>query len=476
MNHSRIILAVFAAALVAGCESPQQQKQRWPWEEKQIPVTAPKEQVKLPPPASAPAVATRPVRPAASAPVRPATGPVAITARPTTQVSGGPVRAPLLLTDLPDVPTPPLPPPPPPVPTADPNAPAIPRVPRTRPAPPPTPAPTPPPPTEVVSALGLQVNNKYITVEDILRSAAGELAELPRGLSLQTFHEQADRILQQAVRGQIETAAVLPEAEARITEDETKKIDEEMDKTLRAMVAEVGGSRTQLEQIWIRRGTTLDQVLKEQRGRLLVTRYLQSKILPDISITRRMLYDYYQKHKADRYTQKKKVQMQILAVPVSVFLLREQPTPAERDAAKAEARKAIDPAERALRDGRDFTETVKNFGRDSRAAQGGVWPIMEAGSYREGKVEQAAFALRAGQASGVIEADSGFYVVKALKIEGGTVVSFEDAQEDIEKALSDEQYMKLREKYVLAKWPSVAASNRLGELAMEKAIERYWKK
>ena len=451
-----------------------------------MPVTPPKEQAQLPP-----VPATQKAGVAASNPAAPPRAFV----RATADQLPGPVR----VEDLADrhVPGPgevPLPPPPepnrPPVVRTppEPNRAPVVQTPLATPTPTPTPSPTPvatPPPSgdppparsEVVSTLGMQVNNKYITVEDILRSAAGELAELPKGLSETAFRGRANTILQRAIYLQVENASILPEAEGKITDEETKKVSDELDKTLRAMIAEAGGSRKKLEETWVARGTTLERVLDDQRKRLIVTRYLQSKIQPDIKITRRMLYDYYVKHKADKYTQNKKVQMQVLPIPFAAYLATGTPTREQFDRAKAAARERIEAADANLKAGRDFTEVFLAWSLDpNRGPAKGIWPLMEAGSFRETQVEQAAFSMAEGQASGIIETATGFYLVKVVKIEGGNVVSFEDAQEGIEDILTQQQYLQLRDKYVQSRAPTFNASTRLQEVAMEKAFERYWRK
>lgn len=459
IHLARVIPAVAAILWLGGCTWLQQQ---WPWREKQVPVTQPREQVRLPEaaPATQPAGATQSVaaaQPASSTqPTAVAmTGPVAVaTVPPTVPGTAQPVAprdpsGPTRLTDL---------------------APASPGAvepnwlsPLSR-------------PVEIVSTLGLQVNNKYITVEDILRSSAGELAELPSGLSERQFRERAVRILGETIRGQIEQAAILPEAEAKMTDEQTKQIDSEMDKTLRAMVAEAGGSRKKLEEIWVQRGTTLDQVLRDQRRKLILSRYWHVKIMENISITRKMLYDYYLRNKAAQFTQGKKVQMETLAVPFAAFVKRIPPSDAELAGAKAAARQAIETAEKAARLDPNLAEAVKAMALDGNAAAVRTWPLMAAGSFRETKVEEAAFALEEGNVSGIVETETAYYLVKVLKVEGGKVTSFEDAQEEIEKVLVDEQVRRFREKLIVAKAPTLDRSSRLEDVALEKAVGRYWKK
>jgi len=82
-------------------------------------------------------------------------------------------------------------------------------------------------------------------------------------------------------------------------------------------------------------------------------------------------------------------------------------------------REAIDAAAADIKDGKDFGEIAAAKSKDAKAAEQGVWPLMPAGSFGEAKVEKAAFAMKEGQVSGVIETDAGFYIVKAYKVQGG---------------------------------------------------------
>jgi hypothetical protein len=168
----------------------------------------------------------------------------------------------------------------------------------------------------------------------------------------------------------------------------------------------------------------------------------------------------------------------IVAAPLGAFLVGADPTDPQRQQARADARSLIDEADKALRGGQDFTEVVKKHSKGANAASGGIWPPMAEGSFKETKVEAAAFALREGQFSDIIETDTGFYIVKALKVTPGTVVSFEDAQEEIERLLSAEQHDKLQEQYLMSKaeGATISPSRNLEQLAADKAVDRYWRK
>ncbi len=327
----------------------------------------------------------------------------------------------------------------------------------------------------IIDSYGFQVNNTYITVEELLRSSANALAELPATLSEDAFKRQAMAIIQREVRNQIRIAMVYDEAQTRLSEGQKKYIDDEIEKTLRAMIEGGGGSRSRLERIQAERGTTLEHVLRDQRRRMMVDLYLHMKFHPLVHVNRSMLLDYYRRNLQSEFSKPMRVSMQIIAAPFSAF--GGQTAYANSQAARIDAREHIENAKARLDAGESFDEVAKQFSKGPQASNGGVWPIMEAGSFKEAKLEDVAFAMNAGQVSDIISTDSGFYIVKAREVDAGGVVSFEDAQAQVEESLTAEIYKKLDADFIAEKSRTtlINFSKDLEDLALRKAIERYRK-
>jgi len=324
---------------------------------------------------------------------------------------------------------------------------------------------------KVVATAMLQVNDQFITIDEVLVAAEPALRQLPKGISDQTFRKQAVGIITDQVRNMLTEAMVLSEAQKRLTDPQKKQIDLDVARELREMIAGAGGSRTRLEDTLRQRGTSLEAALAGRRRRLTVQMYLRDRFMPSIFVNRRMLWDYYRRHRS-QFTVANKVQMQIIAAPFKSPLPpgSSRPTDLELEAARVKARQRIDEAARALRSEK-FAEVAKRLSGGIKAKQGGVWPMMEAGSFRETKVEQEAFKLAEGQVSGIIETDSGYYIVKAKRVEAGKVIPFEQAQEKIEQIITEKQYRRLSEDYFkgLLKSATVVQSGRFVELAVERA-------
>lgn len=331
-------------------------------------------------------------------------------------------------------------------------------------------------PAEPVLITGsmMRVNDQFVSVDEILSALAPQLQALPPGLSELEFRRRAAEIIQRQIGAIAARSLVLAEAEQFLNDQQKQMLQKEVDDFERRLLAEAGGSRTRLRRQIARRGGTLEEVLQEQRRQLMIQVYLQSKFMPAIQVTRKMLWDYYRQHR-EEYETPKRVQVQIIALPVDAFLETADPDRDEREAARQAARKVAEQAEERLERGEDFSAVAKDISRGPRARFGGIWPLMAAGNLRQKEVEQRAFQLPEGQRSGIIETDEGFYIVRAAAVEPPEVVSFEQAQGEIRRLLRDRRYGRLVDDYFqrLMETATIEQSAQFGQLVLERAWEEY---
>lgn len=348
------------------------------------------------------------------------------------------------------------------------------------PARPDEPSPSAPRSKEVFSASALQVNNQYLSIDEIVRSQSDQLKSIPKGVTEEKFRLRAAEILADETRRQVSECLVLKEASLRVTDEVRKKIDADVEQTTRVMAAELGGgSKIRLEQVLIEQGTTLETVLNNYRRRITVSAYMHDKIQASVKVNRTLLWEYYSKHMGE-FTQPAKMQMQTIAVPFRHFLPEgvSNPTQAEKDSARKQARERIDQAARDLKAGKSFAEVAQTYSKDAKASDGGLWPLMPAGSFRDAKVEAAAFDLKEGKVSDVLEGESGWYIVKAAQVVPGKTGTFEEAQVDIEKKIREQQERDLTEQYFskLLENSTVVQYNKFLEMAVNRATERFYNK
>jgi len=333
------------------------------------------------------------------------------------------------------------------------------------------------PGSEVVAGSIVQVNDQFITAEDVLRAARLELRALPEGISERTFRARAGQILTQQLHRKVRDALLLVEARRRLTDPQKEQIEKEVEDTVDSMVARSGGSRRKLENRLRREGTSLEAATQEYRKALTIQSYLRGKFYPQVAVTRDELLEAYRKN-LDQFSSPKKVQMQVICALFDSFSsdLTTRPADVRRQVVRERARARIDKAGRALRAGDAFDEVAKRLSTGVKANEGGVWPLMARGNFRYRKVEEAAFALEEGQISDVIETDAGFFLVKAKQVVPAEVVSFEQAQGQLEEPLRRQQYEQLATEYMqrLLSEATIVESERFIALAVDCAVRRFY--
>ena len=83
------------------------------------------------------------------------------------------------------------------------------------------------------------------------------------------------------------------------------------------------------------------------------------------------------------------------------------------------------------------------------ADAGGLWPeMMRPKSFADDVLARAAGELTQGAVGKVEETDTCCYLIKAARIQPAQDVSFEDAQEEIEKLLGAREFSRLRGAYL----------------------------
>jgi len=333
----------------------------------------------------------------------------------------------------------------------------------------------------VVSPGAVQVNERFLTADELLDGMHEEFLKVSRDLSKDEFKNQAADIIAREIHYQVQQALVLDEARSRLKEHVIEYINADIEKEIRRMIAEAGGSREALDQRCLREGITLAAMERILKRDYLITTYLQQKFYPRIVVNRRTLWDYYRKH-MDEFTTGKKVRMQLIAAlfdkfePLKSFKGPGEPGELEQETAEKAAKKQIEKALKELEKGTDFAEAAKKYSNGPMSSKGGIWELMERGNKLEEKVEKKAFELGEGERSGIIREPNGYFIVRAYKVVEGKSTGFVKAQEEIAKKLRKQEYAILRDQYFREVYENttIEIDSNFVQKVVDRAVERYW--
>ena len=177
--------------------------------------------------------------------------------------------------------------------------------------------------------------------------------------------------------------------------------------------------------------TELYQVPESARVELVVLD--AQTIAAQVRLDAEAVRAYYEQNKARWSTgEQRRASHILLTAPADA-------KPAERDAARAKAEALV----AQLRSGADFAKLAREQSQDPGSkGQGGDLGFFT----RETMVKpfaDAAFALKDGETSGVVESEFGFHVIRVTGIKPGSVQPFETVRAAIEQEIRGQQAQKL---------------------------------
>jgi len=123
-------------------------------------------------------------------------------------------------------------------------------------------------------------------------------------------------------------------------------------------------------------------------------------------------------------------------------------TDVKSDAAKKEeARKKMEDIQKRVKKGEDFAILAKDFSQDASAAQGGDLGTIPRGRMPKA-LDDAAFSLKPGEVSIVLETELGFHLIKVHEKKLERVVPLKDVEEKIRQHLSNQKLKQMVDEYL----------------------------
>jgi peptidyl-prolyl cis-trans isomerase D len=171
-----------------------------------------------------------------------------------------------------------------------------------------------------------------------------------------------------------------------------------------------------------------DQYREPERIRVRYVEYDPKSFADKAAVTSEQIEEYYALHADLDYT---------IPETVSARHILKKVAPDADEATRKAARDAIDAAAKRIAAGEDFATVAREVSDDSSAASGG-----DLGSFGRGRMvpqfEEAAFALSAGQVSGVVESPFGYHLIQVYEKSEGRVKPLEEVRAEIIEKVANE--------------------------------------
>lgn len=287
---------------------------------------------------------------------------------------------------------------------------------------------------ELVDRIAAVVNSEIITLSEVEKRAAPELAVLDN-TSAKDKATERNRIIHQALDQLVADKLM----DWQLKEQHLEVTDQEVDAAAENLKATNRFDDKMLEQALREQGMTLsswkNDVVRKQLARLKLVR---SKIETKIKVSDDDVKSEYQKWA--------RLQADDAELHVRHILLRVEAdaTPEQVEQVRLRAQKVADEARQP---NVDFAELAKKRGEGASAADGG-----DLGYFKRGVMlpafERAAFALKVGEVSDPVRTDFGWHIIKLEDRRAVPAKSYEEMQATLREKLRAAQMEKASEAYI----------------------------
>ena len=157
---------------------------------------------------------------------------------------------------------------------------------------------------------------------------------------------------------------------------------------------------------------------------MAIQQFIDRQFAQKVTISGEETKSYYDSH-LDSFKQPEEVKASHILIKIDSQAKESQ---------KTEARKKLEEVQKKLNKGDDFAALAKEFSQGPSSAKGG-----DLGYFRRGQMvkpfEEAAFALRPGEVSDIVETRFGYHLIKIFDKRPETTMAFKDIKEKLQHYL-----------------------------------------
>ena len=179
-------------------------------------------------------------------------------------------------------------------------------------------------------------------------------------------------------------------------------------------------------QTLIDRKLTLEQMKADAKRDIAISRMIDAEIASRIALKPSQVEDFY-KNNPDRFIRPESVRASHILIAF--------PEGADA-AAKAQAKTKAQQILKDLKAGKDFAALARQHSQDGSAQNGGDLGFFPQGQM-VGPFNDAAFSLKPGTTSGLVETEFGYHIIRVAEKQPGRTVPLEEVRPDVEQYLEN---------------------------------------
>ena len=284
--------------------------------------------------------------------------------------------------------------------------------------------------SEQVSRVLAKVGNDVITTAELDQFLKPWLKKYGEEYSKNEFADLTQRARQAALKQFIERKLLTQEADATKLDIPDVEIQRELDR-IRSQFP----SDSEFDKFLERENMSLFEYKKLIKDDLRTKVLVHEKVSKKILILPSQIHDFYQLHISEF--------LQPAQIHMYQILIKKKPTPEA-------ALKRTEEILQELKQGANFQQLARLSSEGPKKNLGGDWGIVENGFFGDEmkKVEEAAFKLKPGHFSGIIETKYGYHIVYIDRKRISRILTEREAYDNIKQKLFMERYTEGLDDYI----------------------------
>lgn len=281
---------------------------------------------------------------------------------------------------------------------------------------------------EVVDQIVAEVNGEIITYSELKRMLEPIYAQYSKVYQGEDLVRRVRKARSEALDQLIENKLIVQEANKLGLHLNDKAIDER--------VREVK-SRFKTEDEFMdalkSEGTSYEEFTKNVKEQLIIKAFINQAVMSKVTVTPKEIQAYYEVNKGEFSEQEK----------AHVFHILVRKDPANMKLSEETAKQLL----AKIKSGGSFTDLAKNYSEGPNADKGGDLGFVQRGQLIK-ELEDPAFALAAGQVSGLIETDAGYHILWVKEKEKSSIKTLSEVEQQVESKVFREKASQVHDKWI----------------------------
>ena len=285
---------------------------------------------------------------------------------------------------------------------------------------------------ELINGVAVIVNEKIVTYQEVERfvSPAVDVLENQFRNQPQLLRQRLTDLHRDGTEQLVERLLILHEFKTAGYNLPESIIDD----TVKERTKRQFGDRVTLARTLKSQGITLETYHQQTRDEIIVDALRQKNISQELIISPQKIASEYEAHKTN-FALGDEVKLRMIELRKS------------KDGDNGQAKKLAEEIIKKIEEGAAFEEMAKVYSDSSLRSSGGDWGWVERSVLRKDLVE-AAFGLKPGQRSGVIDLPDGCYILLVENKREAHLRPLAEVREEIEKALVNKERARLQQRWV----------------------------